>query len=269
MRLGAFEIDLIQDGLFSLSPEDFVGKVPQPDQRIRVGVNCLLIRSAERIVLIDSGVGSKPRRNFVESYEMEWPRRLISRLGKLRVRNEDISTVILTHLHWDHAGGATSLNAEGNVEPTFPRAEYFVQRKEWEEAQKAPPDSMDYLPEDFIPLKESGVLTLLDGDSEIFPGIEIRRTGGHTTGHSIVLVGDSDVRSVFLADLIPTISMLSPDAATKYDGDVEILAREKRKILREAFERHYLLIFPHAPRRRAGYLKSDFEQEPQIDWVKI
>ncbi len=200
---------------------------------------------------------------------MEWPRRLVLELGKRGTRSEDIDAVILTHLHWDHAGGATCLNAEGSVVPAFPHAQYFVQRREWEEAEKAAPDSADYLPEDFIPLRETGVLTLLEGDSEIFPGIEVRQTGGHTAGHSIVLIGDSGERAVFLADLVPTVSMLSPNAAMRYDGEIEILAREKRKILQEAFEQHYLLIFPHAPRQRAGYLKSDVEHEPRIDWVHI
>jgi len=267
MQFGSFKLDLIQDGLFSLPPDAFVGAFPQQRQRILLGMNCLLVRSRERTILIDAGIGSKPRRDFVERYQMEWPRCLLGELEKMQLRPQDIDAVILTHLHWDHAGGATCANGRGEIVPTFPRAQYFVQESEWEEATEAPPDSEDYCAEDFVPLRDAGVLTLLDGNSELFPGVEVRQTGGHTSGHSIVFIGDSSRRAVFLADLIPTVSMLLPEATMSYDGDPAALKQEKRKISREAVGKHWLLIFQHAPRQRAGYLRSSFERESEIDWV--
>lgn len=266
MRLGTFELDLIQDGLFSLPPDAALGDLPSQRQRILVGMNCLLVRTRDQVVLIDAGVGSKPRHDFVKSYRMEWPRRLYSELERLHVPRDAIDDVILTHLHWDHAGGATRTSNSGVV-VAFPRACYFVQRREWEEAMSAPAGGEGYLPEDFAVLREAGVLTMLDGDSEIFPGIKVRLTGGHTPGHQIVLVGNArSERAVFLADLVPTTALLSPEAAMIYDLDREALAREKQKILREAAENRWLLIFQHAPRLRAGYIMS---AEGPVEWAAL
>ncbi len=268
MRLGDFELHLIRDGLFSLPPRSAVGTHLQGGQPLLVGMNCLLVRTTEHTVLIDAGVGSKPRLDFVETYRMEWPRRLYAELDKLQVARENVDAVILTHLHWDHAGGATLAGNSGII-PAFPRARYFVQESEWKGAMNAPPGDNYYLREDYVPLAEANVLTMIDGDSEILPGIEVRRTAAHSAGHQIVLVGDPDrERAVFLADLIPTASLLSPEASMIYDVDKVALAREKRKILSEAAEGHWLLVFQHAPKLQAGYLMS-LEDSPQIEWVSM
>ncbi|MBU1938020.1 MBL fold metallo-hydrolase, partial [bacterium] len=227
------------------------------------------VRDHEKTVLIDAGVGTKPRRDFVETYRMEWPRRLDAELKALNVSRDDIDIVILTHLHWDHAGGATRFNDEGIVEPAFPRARYFVQTREWEAAMKAPPDDDSYLHEDFAVLKDAGVLTLFDGNSDVAPGIEVRLTGGHSPGHQIVLIGNPDgQRAAFMGDLIPTAAMLAPETVMSYDIEPNILTHEKQKILREAFENHWLLIFQHAPRQRAGYLTAA-EKGFAIEWISL
>lgn len=267
MRLGAFELHLLRDGLFSLPPRSAVGSHLEGGQPLLVGMNCLLVRGHGQTVLIDAGVGSKPRLDFVETYRMEWPRRLYAELDKLQVARDDVDVVILTHLHWDHVGGAT-LAGDSDVVPAFPRARYFVQESEWERAMNTPPGDRYYLREDFVPLADANVLTMVDGDSEILPGIEVRLTGAHSAGHQIVLVGSDSERAVFLADLIPTASLLSPEASMIYDVDKAALAREKQKILREAAEGHWLLIFQHAPRLQAGYLISA-EGSPQIEWVPM
>ncbi len=262
MKLGSFTLNLIQDGLFHL-PEDAVSR---SNSRLLVGMNCLLVRGHGQTVLIDTGVGAKPRRDFVGTYRMEWPRRLDAELEALSVRHDDIDVVILTHLHWDHAGGATRLDDNGNAVPAFPKARYIVQKREWEAAMQARPNDEGYLREDFAVLKDAGVLTLLDNNSDVAPGIEVRLTGGHSPGHQIVLIGNHGrQRAVFLGDLIPTAAMLAPETVMTYDTDPETLTREKRKILREAFDNHWLLIFQHAPRQRAGYLRT----ENNIDWIAL
>ena len=155
MKLGSFTLNLIQDGLFYL-PEDAVPRSNlSVHSRLLVGMSCLLVRGNGQTVLIDTGAGTKHRRDFVETYRMEWPRRFDTELNTLNVRREDIDIVILTHLHWDHAGGATRLDDNGNAVPTFPKAHYYIQKCEWEAAIQAPSDDDDYLHEDFVVLKDA------------------------------------------------------------------------------------------------------------------
>jgi glyoxylase-like metal-dependent hydrolase (beta-lactamase superfamily II) len=97
----------------------------------------------------------------------------------------------------------------------------------------------------------------------------MRQTGGHTSGHSIVIVGDSSQRAVFLADLVPTVSMLLPEATMSYDGNPALLEQEKRKILQEAYAKHWLLIFQHAPQQRAGYLRFGDDNTPEMELVAL
>jgi glyoxylase-like metal-dependent hydrolase (beta-lactamase superfamily II) len=151
--------------------------------------------------------------------------------------------------------------------PAFTKAQYYIQKREWEAAMKAPSDDDSYLHEDFVVLKDAGVLTLLDNNSVVTPGIETRLTGGHSPGHQIVLIGNPDEqRAVFLGDLIPTSAILAPEKVMTYDTDPKTLTHEKHKILREAFENHWLLIFQHAPRQRAGYLRTENDD---IDWITL
>jgi glyoxylase-like metal-dependent hydrolase (beta-lactamase superfamily II) len=278
-QLGSLRLELISDGFFELSSSSFV-QVGQgeskasahrirPKPRIKVGFNSLLIRSEGRTVLIDPGTGDKPRADKVLQYKMEWPRRVYPTLIALGIQREDIDTVILTHLHWDHCGGATCTGRDGKIVPVFPRARYFVQERELVAARaSADPDS--YLPEDFEPLAEAGVLDVVNGEVELFPDLNLRWTGGHSAGHQIVIIGKCDApRAVFLSDLIPTSAQIPLDQAMSYDEKAEELRVAKQRILAEAAEHHHLLTFVHAPRVRAGYVKTSSQGAIDFQAVEI
>lgn len=222
--------------------------------RITLGLNSLLVQMHDgENVLIDAGVGSKYRDK--SDYALQ-PSRLRKNLRVLGLAPRDINKVILTHLGFDHCGGSTIMNRYGEYVPTFPRATYYVQSRSLEEARN--PSSRRsggmYHEPDFRPLEEYGALELLDGNSEISPGIGVVMTGDPKIGHQIVLVQYSGERVAFLGDLIPTPHHLSPHVVSAYDDfpiQTEIM---KQQILDQAVKDGWLLVFSHGHPNHAGYL---------------
>jgi glyoxylase-like metal-dependent hydrolase (beta-lactamase superfamily II) len=267
IELGAYRLDLISDGFFEDDADTFVTLCVEQESspqvkvrakpRIKVGFNSLLIRGGGHAVVVDPGTGDKPRAGLVNRYNMEWPRRFFPALTELGVPVDEVDKVVLTHLHWDHSGGATRIGDRGEIVPTFPRATYHVQRIELETARRLARSGDDsYLPEDFEPLVSSDQLQLLDGDVKLFDGVEVRLVGGHTPGLQVVVIGDKQRGgAIYLSDLVPTGTQIPLDCVLSYDSNIEELKISKRKILAEAALQHDLLLFVHAPRLRAGYLR--------------
>jgi glyoxylase-like metal-dependent hydrolase (beta-lactamase superfamily II) len=261
LQLGRFRLDVISDGFFEDDASTFVRlgeeRSVRSRRRVKVGFNSLLIRGGGRTVVVDPGTGDKPRPDKVKRYRMEWPRRFFPTLAALNVPVEELDTVILTHLHWDHSGAATRKTENNRLEPAFPRAQYYVQALELEAARGAARRGDDsYDSDDFEPLSEHGCLKTVSGDSEILPGITVHCTGGHSRGLQIVYIRSESQRAVFLSDLMPTPTQLPLDCILSYDEDVPQLRAAKQAVLTEARRRGDLLLFVHAPRVRAGYLKS-------------
>ncbi len=259
-QLGDFRLDLINDGLFELKADNFarVGatKAPHVKRRVRVAFNSLLIRGCGHIIIVDPGTGDKPHTQQVRDYHMEWPRKFFPALRELGVRPEDVDTVILTHLHWDHCGGSTGLDAAGKPVPVFLNAKYYVQRRELEAARSAVAAGDDsFLADDFEPLAVSHRLQLVEGDADILPGISVEWTGGHSAGHQIVTLDGGGQRAIYLSDLVPTIAQIPFDSIMSYDANVNELLSAKERVLMMAAEREDLLLFVHAPRQRAAYLR--------------
>jgi glyoxylase-like metal-dependent hydrolase (beta-lactamase superfamily II) len=267
IELDPWRLDLISDGYFEDEADTFVQRCAEEHspknvrvrakRRIRVGFNSLLIRGQGHTIVVDPGTGDKPRPEIAESYHLQWPRKFLATLAEMNVRPDDVDTVILTHLHWDHAGACTRINEQGKIVPTFPNARYVVQAKEVEAARAeiASSDLGSYMPDDFEPLLADEKLDLLDGDAEVLPGISVRWVDGHCAGLQIVLIGDGkQPGAIYLSDLIPTTAQIPVNCYLSYDLNIERLTAEKERVLAEASKRHDLLMFVHAPRLRAGYL---------------
>jgi glyoxylase-like metal-dependent hydrolase (beta-lactamase superfamily II) len=268
IELGPLRLDVISDGLFELRAESFV-KIARNQSalfdtkkfrpRVRVGFNSLLIRGEGRVILIDPGTGEKPRDSQVREYKMEWPRKLMPTLAELNVRPDDIDTVILTHLHWDHAGGGTKVEHGGQIVPAFPKARYLLQKRELDYARDAINDGNDgYLSDDIEPLARAHKFDLIDEDNfTVAPWLSLHWSGGHTPGHQIVKIGDeNDSQAVFFGDLVPTAAQLVINSVMSYDVDHGQLMAAKRKFLKEAAEKNVLSIFVHAPRNAVGYVRK-------------
>jgi len=171
-------------------------------------------------------------------------------LARLGVVPEDVDDVLFTHLHFDHAGGATIKNAAGRIVPTFPNARYRVHRWEWEDAVSRSPELLAAYPQNnLIPLAEAGVVETFDQDEPILPGLTALRTGGHTRGHTAFLFesGDHNGELLFVGDICPTRAHMKTLWNMSYDMFLLETRRKKRRLLEEAAEKKRWLFLPHDP----------------------
>lgn len=274
MRLGEMELLVVSGGRFRVDGGGMFGVVPKvlwarhfpPDERNRIlmETNCLLIRTAGGTILVDTGCGTKmtPKEREIWGLEGE---DIISALSARGMKVEDVDTVLLTHLHVDHVGGALMLEppptppsqgGERSVRLTFPNARYLVQRGEFEEAQsELSIIRRDYSSEDFMPLQEAGVLDLMDGDAEIAPGVRTWVTGGHTRGHQALLLESNGEKAIYFADLIPTTAHLKPAWNMAFDVFPLETMKRKLEILPRVIEENWLCIFDHDPNVRVARLR--------------
>ena len=190
-------------------------------------------------------------------YGIDHDRSVVSALADLGVEPDSIDVVVMSHLHFDHAGGTTRRTASGAVVPVFPRARHVVQQKELHAAQHAHErNRASYLPENLDPLIAEGLLEVVDGEAEIVPGVRVLPTPGHTPGHQSILIDGGDERALFLGDVVPTSVHVRLPFIMGYDLDVEATLASKKHILGRALEEKWLVLFGH-DRRHAARLGRD------------
>jgi methylmalonyl-CoA epimerase len=264
--LGDIELTLLTDGFFGLDGGAMFGVVPKifweqkapPDERnrIRMAMRPVLVRGA-RTMIIDAGCGDKMTAKQAEIYRFDRDFNLQHSLAMAGTSAEGIDIVLASHLHFDHAGGFTSRAADGAVRPRFPKAQYVIRRGEWEDAINPNERTKgSYFLENYKPLAEHGVLQLVDEDATIMPGVRVRRTGGHTMHHQMVLIESAGKTAVFAADLLPMAAHLPEVWIMGYDLHPLDTLNFKRAFLREAVEREYLILFEHDPDIAAGYIRE-------------
>jgi glyoxylase-like metal-dependent hydrolase (beta-lactamase superfamily II) len=189
-------------------------------------------------------------------YAFDRTRHLDHALADAGLSADSIDVALATHLHFDHFGGAT-VRDHGALKPRFPGARYVIRAAEWEDATHPHErNRASYLQDDFVPLKGAGVVDFFEGDETIRPGVRVVRTGGHSGQHQIVFVESAGKTAVFTADLLPTTAHLQDAWVMGYDlFPMETLAFKKR-FVREAIEREYLIFFEHDPLIAAGYIRE-------------
>jgi glyoxylase-like metal-dependent hydrolase (beta-lactamase superfamily II) len=267
MRIGKYDITSLETGRFSLDGGAMFGVVPwvfwskliPPDerQRIQLAARCWLVRGNGRVILVDDGNGTKWGEKLKDIYKLDFSTGdLLSSLKKEGLGPEDITDVILTHLHFDHAGGSTIV-VNGKIVPTFPKAKYYVQKKQWELSQNpTDKDRGSFMRDDFVPLMEHGVLELVDGEGELFPGIELLVTNGHTSAQQLPKISDGKTTMLFCCDLVPTIAHLPWPYVMGYDVRPLVTIEEKKKLFGRAYEEQWTLFLEHDPATTAITLKS-------------
>jgi len=261
ITLGDFELSVISDGTYPLDGGALFGVVPkvmwsrkvQADEKnmIQAGLNSLLIRSGKQTVLVETGIGNKLPERMIKIYGQ--PARLLDNLAAAGVAPEDIDIVINTHLHFDHCGWNTVRKGD-RVEATFPRAKYYVQRREWEHGQKQlERDAVSYMSDNYNPLIESGQMELIEGSREITPGIRVEKFSGHTAHMQAVIVESSGKTACYISDLIPTSAHLDITWVMAFDlFPLDTIASRKRYYTR-ALPEKWLTVFTHDDKTPWGY----------------
>jgi len=207
----------------------------------------LLIDTGERVILIDNGYGDKQSKKFFSHVYLNGGDGLEGALKKHGYSPDDVTDMILTHLHADHCGGGVKYNQERTgFELTFKNATYWVSRPHWEWAMN--PNKQEgaaFLKENLLPMLESGNLKFIEKDTELYPGIKLRLYNGHTVGQIIPFINTGNETVVFMADLIPSTAHIPLVWNMAYDVRPMDMLQEKEDFLNEAAENDYTLFFQH------------------------
>lgn len=276
MRFGRYDVTLLDAGVFRQDGGLMFGTVPKvlwqrlvnADERNRVALplTCLLVRDDRHVVLLETGVGGKLDEKRRDIWGLAPGDLLLARLATLGVRPADVTLVLNTHLHFDHAGGNTRRAEDGSAVATYPRARYVVQRVEWEDAHHPHERSRaSYFPEDFAPLERA--VELVDGEAELLPGLRVVAVRGHTRATQYLLL-EQDGRTLFFScDFMPTRHHLAPAWIMAMDLFPMDTLAAKKELLPRAVAEEWLVAFTHdAPRfghvreRDGKYVLEEIEQ---------
>ncbi len=259
MKIGDYKIFSIRTGLFRLDGGAMFGVVPKPlwsrtnpadeSNRIQMSTNSLLLDNGKRKILIDNGIGHKMAKKLNEIYAVDYTNfTLFDSLKKINVKPEDITDVILTHLHFDHAGGSTYYDDEKQIRVTFPNANHYIQKKHYEWAlNPTERDKASFFNNNFELLSQNKILNYLDGYYEFDDLISLIPVNGHTRDMQIVKISDEENTILYGADLIPMSAHVPLPYIMGYDLFPLVTLEEKRKYLTEAANKDWIIYFEHDP----------------------
>ena len=269
MTLAGYQIDLVEAGRLRLDGGAMFGIVPRPlwerriapdsRNRIPLAMRCLLLRGHGRTILVDTGLGHKADAKFRDIYGVDHEHSTLEgSLAALGVAPSDVTDVVLTHLHFDHVGGATRRTDGGDLALTFPEAAHHVQRAHWAWAKESPREGASFLAENLDPLEASGQLALRDGDDAPFPDVSLHVVDGHTRGQQLVRVTDGERSVLHAADLVPTAAHVPLLWVMAYDVEPLATVAEKERLLRRAARERWTLVFEHDPETAtAGVVETE------------
>jgi len=278
MKFGDYRVEVIPDcefwldggAMFGVVPRNLWSKTCPPDEqnRIRMNMNCLFIEGKGERILIDTGIGDKWSDKHRTMYGIDRKRSFDESLRAITgVGSEDITIVVNTHLHFDHAGGNTNVDASGKAWPAFPNARYFVSGAEYEHAESpSERDRASYLPDNWRPLTASGQLVLKEPEHEVAPGLRMETHAGHNRSMQCVRLEQGGSTLFGFADLVPMRAHVPFAWIMGFDlYPVETL-EAKKKLLPQAARENWTCLFYHDPDQALGRLVED-EGKFRVDGV--
>jgi glyoxylase-like metal-dependent hydrolase (beta-lactamase superfamily II) len=255
-RLGEIEVFSFVENRMRLDGGAMFGVIPKKlwtrevpadgENLVELDLNLLLVKSAGKCLLVDTGFGDVATERERKIYGLTSPSRLLDSISACGVKPEDIGTVVFSHLHFDHSGGGLQRDSDGRPGTRFRRARYLAQRREWQEATHPNERTLaTYVPEYMQAYEASGQVDLLDGETEIAPGVTVRPTGGHTAGHQAVLVKGGGRTLGYFADILPTRVHLKTAWVPAVDTHPLESLSVKKEILKACVEDSTWLAFDH------------------------
>jgi glyoxylase-like metal-dependent hydrolase (beta-lactamase superfamily II) len=265
LTLGDFELTTISDGTYHLDGGVFFGVVPKLmwERRVKAdeknlvpsGLNSVLVRTGDKTILIETGLGNKLPGSLVKIYGQ--PAELLNNLGAAGVSPDDIDIVINTHLHFDHCGWNTQRQGD-KIVPTFPKARYYVQEGEWQHArQQHERDAVTYISDNYDPLIANGQMHLLKGDQEIVPGVSVQVFRGHTENMQAVMIKSGGRTACYISDLIPTTAHIDLAWVMAFDLCPLQTIESRKRYYAQAIPEKWLTIFTHDPNTPWAYVEKD------------
>lgn len=270
--LGDFELTVVSDGTYPLDGGALFGVVPKmlwskkvtADEKnlVLVGLNSLLVRTGEKNVLIETGIGNKMPDKMAQIFGQ--PAELLGNLHVAGMAPEDIDIVINTHLHFDHCGWNTVRRGVG-MTATFPKARYYVQKKEWEHAQlRLERDAISYIGDNYNSLVDSGQMVLLEGGHEIFPGISVEVFPGHTANMQAVIVESGGKKACYISDLIATTWQIDLTWTTGVDLYPLTSIESRKRYYAKAIPEQWLTVFTHDDKTPWAYVERGEKERLQL-----
>ncbi len=258
---GSFKLD--GGAMFGVVPKTLWNRLNPADENNLCpwALRCLLIETENRKILVDTSIGNKQDAKFrsffhPENTDLEWA------LKQKGFQPEEITDVFITHFHFDHVGGAVKRNAEGQLVPTFPQATYWSNSRHYDWAYSPNPrEKASFLKENFVPLKEAGVLQFIEiADKEPtdwLPGLQVECCYGHTEAMMILHLQTEQGHMVYCADLLPSSFHFGLPYVMSYDIRPLITIEEKKKLLDQAAEKNWVLYFEHDPHTELCTIAKD------------
>src|ERR1700690_2259236 len=274
--LGDFELTIVSDGTYFLDGGAFFGVVPKtmwskkvmPDElnRIDTGLNSLLVRTGEKNILIETGMGNKLPDKMFQLYKQ--PAQRLDNLQAVGIEPEDIDIVINTHLHFGHCRWNT-VHHDGKIAPAFPRAKYYAPEGEWQYARHpSERDAISFISENYDPLVESGQMTLLRGGEVILPGISVKTFPGHTAHLQAVIVKSRGMTACYISDLIPTSAHINITWGMAFDLYPLETIDSRKKYYAQAIPERWLTVFTHDDQTPWGYVERGERERLSLSRLK-
>jgi glyoxylase-like metal-dependent hydrolase (beta-lactamase superfamily II) len=252
MKISAFNIcNFLVDGgaMFGVVPKLLWNRVYPANEsnQIILTLRSLVVETGNRVVLIDTGFGDKQSQKFFDLFGIFGGDGLINGLANLGYKPSDITDVVHTHLHSDHCGGGIGMDKNGSYFAVFPNAKYHISQKQWEWAINPNAREADtFFNENILPIKDLGLLNLIESDCYLTDGVELRIFDGHTKGQIVPIIHmNNGKKLVFAADLFPTSAHIHLAWNMSYDVEPLVTMQEKEVFLNEAIKNNYIFYYQH------------------------
>jgi glyoxylase-like metal-dependent hydrolase (beta-lactamase superfamily II) len=268
MKLGNIELVPIVENKFKLDGGSMFGVIPKSlwgklcpsdsNNLVDMAINPMIVKAGSELIALDTGFGDTLNERQIKMYALSQSTQWDNQLSENSISPEQVTGVIFTHAHADHAMGALKIGKDGRPELRFPNAKYYIQKREWQDAMNPNErTAATYLVDKLRLLEESGKLTLLNGDGELFPGVSVKVIGGHTPAMQAIIIDGGGQRVIYPADLMPMTAHIKIPYVAAVDLDPLTTMNQKRWLHEKLLKEDWIMAFDHDIEYKFAKFKED------------